>query len=75
MIMKLIFLSILASTGLSSAVRDVNLLQVRTLASPGDSYRACPPGIPGGRASSPCLTMGVGCAEADGSLVVSGKCL
>lgn len=73
MIMKLCFLASWASTGLSSAVKDINLLQVRTLASPGDSYRACPPGILGGRASSPCLTMGG--AEADGSLVGSGKYL
>lgn len=39
-IMALCFLPAWASTGLSSAVGNIYLLQVRTLTSPGDSCRA-----------------------------------
>lgn len=39
-IMTLCFLPAWASTGLSSAVGNIYLLQVRTLTSPGDSCRA-----------------------------------
>lgn len=43
MIMTLCFPAAWASTGLGSAVRGIYLLRVKTLDSPGDSCRACPP--------------------------------